>query len=366
MGFEIQQQNPDGTYQTVADTNQSSYYNSDTIGTEFGTGNTPVGPSLSESFATGPLSALFKSKYNYDRLGYPADIGSSGKGHLVQFDVYNTRSTNINDASTFLIDKVVKPISDAYNTGVEGTVQNIANQASQSWGQFTEFANSVGEKGLEGGFNQVVESVVGKQTVSEFLETKKDFVKTMYLYMPDTLDFTYSATWDKTDLMRAAGAAPIVGGLARGITSIMGNDAVKLAMNKFGYAFNPQSQMLFEGIDFRTYTMSFVFTPRSVQEAGIVKEIIKTFRMYAAPTVVNEIGGFFFKPPGIFGVSFFSDGAPNYNINKLMDSVLESVEVNYAPNGWSAHRDGKPVQTTLTLNFKEMTLVDRTKIENGY
>lgn len=366
MGLDLQQQNPDGTYQTVANTDQSSYYNSESSGMEYGPGNTPIGPSLSESLANGPLGALFKSKYNYDRLGYPADLGSSGKGHMVQFDVYNTRSTEINDASKYLIDKVVNPLSKAYNAGVTATVQNLANQVTETAGQYAEFANSVAEKGLAGGINQVVESIVGKQTVSEFLETKKDFVKTMYLYMPDTLDFTYAASWDKTDLMRAAGAAPIVGGLARGITSIMGNDAVKLAMNKFGYAFNPQSQMLFEGIDFRTYTMSFVFTPRSVEEASIVKEIIKIFRMYAAPTVVNEIGGFFFKPPGIFGVSFFSDGAPNYNINKLMDSVLESVEVNYAPNGWSAHRDGKPVQTTLTLNFKEMTLVDRTKIESGY
>jgi hypothetical protein len=369
MGFQLQEQKSDGTYQTVADTNQSSYYNSESSGTEYGLGNTPVGPSLSESLATGPLSALFKSKYNYDRLGYPADLGSSGKGHMVQFDVYNTLSTDIKDVSTFLIDNATKASAAAtavYNAGVGGTVQNLANQATQAWGQSVELYNSLAQKGVEGALNQVVDSVVGKQTVSEFLQTRKEHAKTIYLYMPDTLDFTYSASWDKTDLMKAAGAVPVVGGLARGITSIMGNDAVKLAMNKFGYAFNPQSQMLFEGIDFRTYSMTFVFTPRSVQEAGIVKEIIKIFRMYAAPTVVNEIGGFFFKPPGIFGVSFFSDGAPNYNINKLMDSVLESVEVNYAPNGWSAHRDGKPVQTTITLSFKEMTLVDRTKIENGY
>jgi hypothetical protein len=366
MGLELQQQNPDGTYQTVADTNQSSYYNSETVGTEYGAGNTPIGPSLSESLANGPLSALFKSKYNYERLGYPADLGSSGKGHMVQFDVYNTRSTSISDVSNWLSTTIVDPLKKAYDAGTEATAQNLYNQGTQLLNQAAELGNSLVNNTLEGEINQSVWSVVGKKTVSEFLETKKDHVKTIYLYMPDTLDFTYSASWDKTDLMKAAGAVPIVGGLATGVTSIMGNDAVKLAMNKFGYAFNPQSQMLFEGIDFRTYTMTFVFTPRSVQEAQIVKEIIKTFRMYAAPTVVEDIGGFFFKPPGIFGVSFFSDGVPNYNINKLMDSVLESVEVNYAPNGWSAHRDGKPVQTTITLSFKEMTLVDRTKIESGY
>jgi hypothetical protein len=37
----------------------------------------------------------------------------------------------------------------------------------------------------------------------------------------------------------------------------------KLLLRGQGYAFNPQQQILFEGIDFRTYTMSFTFTPYS-------------------------------------------------------------------------------------------------------
>jgi hypothetical protein len=41
-------------------------------------------------------------------------------------------------------------------------------------------------------------------------------------------------------------------------------------------------------------------------------------------------------------------------------------DVNYSPNGWASHADGAPVQTTLTMNFKEIELVDRKKIESGY
>jgi hypothetical protein len=112
--------------------------------------------------------------------------------------------------------------------------------------------------------------------------------------------------------------------------------------------------------------MSFTFTPRSAQEAAKVHEIIQTFRKHAAPTIINQAAGFFFKPPSIFNVRFWSNGVENKNINKILDSVIESVEVNYAPNGWSAHKDGAPVQVTMSLNFKEIILADRNKIADGY
>ena len=38
------------------------------------------------------------------------------------------------------------------------------------------------------------------------------------------------------------------------------------------------------------------------------------------------------------------------------------VGVNYAPNGWAAFDNGAPVQTTLSLHFKEIQALDRGKI----
>lgn len=361
MGFELQEQKSDGTYQTVASTDSSSYYKSDTFGTEYVGNNSPASPSLSDQLASGPLGALFNSKYRYDRLQYPADLGSAGKNHMIIFDVYNAHSTTIDEVNTW-VTKTASAVAESFKgASVQGAVDGITNAANAA----VELANSKNAMGTIG--DKISSTMVAaNQTVSSFLETKKDFVKSVYLYMPDTLDFSYSANWERTSLAEAAASAPIVGGLASKVTQILDNKAAQLALNKLGYAFNPQAQMLFEGIDFREFSMSFVFTPRSIQEAELVKEIIKTFRMYAAPTVVSEAAGFFFKPPGIFGIRFESNGRPNNNINQITDSVLQSVEVNYAPNGWSAHKDGKPVQTTMTLNFKEIILVDRTKISQGY
>ncbi len=47
--------------------------------------------------------------------------------------------------------------------------------------------------------------------------------------------------------------------------------------------------------------------------------------------------------------------------------MLEKVTVNYAPNGWAAFEgNGAPIQTTMSLQFREIVLVDKTQIKEGF
>jgi hypothetical protein len=64
-------------------------------------------------------------------------------------------------------------------------------------------------------------------------------------------------------------------------------------------------------------------------------------------------------------------GAPDAKIYTVGDCVLESVSVDYAPNGWAAYNDGYPVQTRLTLSFRETQMLTKeyykgTKIASNY
>jgi hypothetical protein len=47
---------------------------------------------------------------------------------------------------------------------------------------------------------------------------------------------------------------------------------------------------------------------------------------------------------------------------EIGDCVLSNVNVDYAPNGWAAYNDGFPIQTRLTLQFKEMDIVTKQKL----
>jgi len=316
------------------------------------------------AFAQGPLSDLFKPRYNYRDIQYPADLngnptngGSPTKGHAIRFDMYNVHTVSLNETKKYL--------TKTYNYA---TNQGIADAKAAAAGMGQQIKEFVAEKDIVGVINKNVTKALTseKTTLRDFLRTKKELQTTVSLYMPDTLNFSYGAEYGEVSVMGAAQSVPGLKTVATGIQSITENQLTKLALNKLGYAFNPQSQSLFQGIHFRTFNMSFTFTPRSAQEAARVKEIITLFRTYAAPTIQWQAAGFFYTPPGIFNLTFLKDGKENPNINKLQDSVLTTVDVNYAPVGWSAHKDGQPVQTTMDLSFQEIVLVDRALIKQGY
>jgi hypothetical protein len=198
--------------------------------------------------------------------------------------------------------------------------------------------------------------------------------------MPESLAFTYPKSYDDSisavnDVGSTIGAAldkllPGAGGgaLTQAITSGISQSGplAALGLQKAGYAVNPQLQVLFQGINFREFTLAFTFTPYSKDEAIMVEKIVKTFKKNSAPRIVQGVGGMFFIPPASFGLDFKFNGQTNTHINKVQNSVITNIDVNYTPNGWSAHDDGVPVQTTLSISFKELVLNDSAQIENGY
>ena len=302
------------------------------------------GVSIPGNIIKGPLGALFGNKFGVNNYQYPRDLGSATKGHVVQFSINEIDPITYEEAKKFV------------------TTANSLEDVKKKFSSITNFFSKDEQKTLN------------------FKPKRKRKIATISLYIPDTLNFQYNAGYGNLSLQQvanevtnAAGSAfknvPILGTLAKtaslGLTVAQSN-AAKLALSTQGLAINPQQQLLFDGIDFRTYQMAFTFTPYSRQEAETVKEIIKLFRYHAAPQITTGGAGMFFVPPSTFDLDFLFNGQRNNNVTRVTESVIESIDVNYAPNGWSAHDDGAPVQTTLTMNFKEIELIDKDKIKAGY
>jgi hypothetical protein len=310
------------------------------------------------SAVNGPLKNLFKNKYQTEAAYYPRDLGSATKGHVVSFDFYKQDSYGIEQAFKQAV-TARESISSAID---QVKTINPAEKINEAW--------QSGIKSVKEIANDPVAYLTrdNSQIVNNIKPEYSKKLGTVNLYMPDTLDFTQGASYDDgVSLVSAAGALPGVGKVVGAINSVLGdNAAARLALNKGGYVFNPQQQLLFQGIDFREFSLSFTFTPFSKQEAEQVQKIIRMFRENAAPTAVKAAAGFFWEPPSAVDIKFMFNNGENLKINKVTRSVITSVEVNYAPNGWSAHNDGNPVQTTMTLGFKEIELLDRTKIQEMY
>lgn len=309
----------------------------------------------------GPLDSLFGNG-GLEFVQYPRDLGSSTKLHSVQFTIEEINELGLQSVVGDSLDNLFSsslPTIDGFKSLLEKGTSSVVDSFKST---ANYFANSSASKVLDDSTAQM-----GK-LADAVTVTKGTPVAYISLYLPETLNFSSSMSYDdSTTIASAAGALPLVGGVVSKVTGFLGNnDAARLALNKAGYVFNPQKQLLFNGIDFRQFNMSFTFTPYSQKEADDVKKIIKLFRKWAAPKKSTEAAGMFWVPPALFGIEFQFQGSRNENLPRLQKCVVESVDVNYAPNGWSAHSDGAPVQTTMTIQFQEILLVGRDEVEQGY
>ena len=113
-----------------------------------------------------------------------------------------------------------------------------------------------------------------------------------------------------------------------------------------------------------------MFYPRDEREASEVQRILEMLRFHQAPEVLTEGQGFFLVPPSEFDIKFYYNGKINDNIPEISTCVLETIDVDYAPNGFSAYevpgqtvpskgKTGMPVAIRLTLGFKETEILTK-------
>lgn len=293
----------------------------------------------------GPLGVLFgTSRYDIAAYKFPKDLSSATKGHYIHFTINQVEPMKATGA-------VVNQTRTAVESALGG---NWKDAALETFGIGQTAAQSI--------------MGVAKGDVT-YTERKKTVIKTIALYMPDTVDFQYNSQYGKTSLKevaQAVGSAVGLKGTTSAIAGIVDSPVTKLLMQTAGLAINPREQVLFDGIDFRSYQLAFTFTPTSRDEAIEVTNIVREFRSAMAPTINSGKAGMFYDIPNTFDIDFLFNGKRNNYVNKVAESVLTNIDVNYAPNGWSAHTDGAPVQTTITMSFQELDLIDKTKIRQGY
>lgn len=352
----------------------------------------------------GPLSELENNGSGFF-YKYPRDLDSSTKSHSVFFTIIELQEVELQEVVDWAKSQVNVGRDYLVNQiqGADLSLSNIGNiissGAQQLWGVTTDLGASaidattglikegISRENLISGVNAGAEGInMGLDSMlpvakfgadvyekgGQFLtQTKRENIGHIALYMPENFELSSQISYDdNTSLASAMGSLPIIGKYIKTATNFAeggGNDAMKMALNRAGFVFNPQKQVLFNGIEFRNFSLAFTFTPYSASEAQQVKKIIETFRMYAAPKRNEQLGkNMFWVPPALFELEFRFQGKRNENLPKIKECVIKNIDVNYAPNGWTTHTDGAPVQTTMTIEFQEIILVGREDISSGY
>lgn len=219
-------------------------------------------------------------------------------------------------------------------------------------------------------------------------ETKR-LLAAIQFPMPNALQTSYSMEWGETEtaildlvLRSPQLAAGAITGLMTGGNGVYGEGqeaaaSVALKTQSFvgsggisvasGLAANPKKEQLFSGVGFREFTLEYKFYPKDEQEASyLLYWIIPLLKYHMHPEYKSK-GRFTFIYPSEFDITFYIKGEENTWINKIATCVLKSMNVNYTPDGnWVSHESGAPNVISLSLVFKELSVLTKESIGEGY
>ena len=164
-------------------------------------------PTLVSTKPIGPLSSLYQNRYQSDIHIYPRDLGTSYRGHYVQFKFVKVQPASLSDLGNKIktsYETIKSNVTNAYNTS-SGAVDTAINVGGALVSGIT---NSTTVQNAKYGTTTGITGI----TINPPQDLPGD---TVLLYMPETLDFRYDSSYNNLSLADAAGSLPIVGEMIR-------------------------------------------------------------------------------------------------------------------------------------------------------
>ena len=303
----------------------------------------------------------------------------------------NGGANKINESTNGVLSGLTSTISRGLGDvarGLESGINNVFGQASKSLTGDSASTQTI--------INNSIKSITDKR----FGALKKTTLTTdaIALYMPDTLNYQHRQGYSDMSPGNSVLGQAIQAGTSeyekftqgQGAYDSIKNTAIKTGLAKLtqiakdkagevgalgafaatGVVTNPMLELLYTSPSFRSFQFDFFFYPRDEREALEVQKIIERLKFHQAPEISGSFGKGFLIPPSEFDIKFYYNGAQNPNIPQVSTCVLEDININYAPNGFSAYevpnenipslgRTGMPVSIQLTLQFKEVTYLTK-------
>jgi hypothetical protein len=273
--------------------------------------------------------------------------------------------------------------------------------------------------------NRGAQAYTGKTAVETYNASnynESDLKTQIILYMPEDISTGHKANWQGKNfsnigagLLAQAGAPnatdnlkslaanldqsfsnviPIAG--AQAVTAILGKiTGESVSLDEFigstrGVILNPNSELLFSGLDMRNFSLNYKLVPRNKSELDQVEAIVRTFKKAMLPygnsgysdpggTAVPDILTFginptagdssisasYIKVPDVCRVSFMRGMGLNPNVPQYKVCAITGVDISYTPDGtYAITKDGGMVAYQLSLSFQETKLVFREDIRD--
>jgi len=379
-------------------------------------GNLP-GSSIGKGGNNNPNSAAMqqKTKFTTQNITYPLNVeGDPMQGHYIMFMINEANSATLHAEKIGMTAKgVAKKLRQEAQVSEMPSGHDDGGEDSPASGgsdpiQDNQVKNFRPQDQIKGGGKEM-HSLTLKKHATTRLDTA------ISLYMPPSVSVSYGMNYADKEigLMAETGAKAIntilankemsleavsntatqlgkdVGkGLFQGakIAGIAALDTVApgastlIALER-GAIITPRMEMMLEGVSRRSFSYTFIFIPKSVQEAKIVEDIIYAFKFHMHPEYFDSqlfgasVGvGREMTIPSTFDIAYMYQNGPNNFLNKISTCFLKTMDVQYGAERFTAYESTEgnfgsgppPQRTQITLAFSELEIITKERIAEGY
>jgi len=363
--------------------------------------------------ASNDVANAVGGKYSTQNLTFPLDLegptGANGnQGHYIQFFVneqtdeiidYQDSRKKLEGGYTFADTKEGNEViaqamaeterADGFFSRIKSDIVSRNRQGRDPYGATAAITNREGNKPAK-------KASVKDNSLSIKRKATVRMPVSICMYMPPSVDVKYGADYQDTEIgtgskMGVEAIQSILAGTAsldsakeslNNQTGAVGDGIVKAGTSAIdlipgfagsnavfemqrGFIKAPRMELAFKGIPKRDFSYEFKMMPKSAAEAEMAKNIVKTFKMYMLPEIKNA-ASMQLTTPATFDIQYMHLGEENMNLNKIGTCVLTNMDVKYGGDKYKTHADAVPVETSMTLSFKELDLVTREKAEQGF
>ena len=376
--------------------------------TEFTSGMGDVSPVGSTSILEFPLNVASD------------DIASGNHGHYIMFYINEQEKARLSIGNRTGGGSIAENAAEAYN--IAGFIRNYKSQFSRyenqkNGGVIEQLVNADDQQfaatALRGGATETQLKTAqiqrnlrkgqkaGGSTVRVARKPTKRLDTAIALYMPQSVQVTYGAQYTDTQIGAVTEEAlNVFNNIAAGrggddlknqLTTMGKNVADSLqnfllasvgiipglqgaretAEMKSGNVIADRLELAFKGINKRNFQYTFKMTPKDRKEVDMIRKIIFAFKANMMPEFVGDNrGGRKLLVPNTFDIAYMYLGSQNLHLHNISTCVLENMNVVYGGDRYKTFEPdaegAQPVETTITLNFKEMELITRERVFEGY
>ena len=339
-------------------------------------------------------------------LTYPEDVDmDESQGHYILFEIYEQDPAKL--AST----KAIKHVKGQLDAAEEEV--NTDGEVPKQLGPPAP-PRAKEDHATEGGAGFVDEAVSAakgvltntKPTGPNSIQVRKNATTknstTIALYMPPSVQVSYGATYNEQEIgaiaesanaaiaafsnteggigskLGAAGGVGVGGLITGGVAKLKqmaptGAEAI-FAINT-GSVITPRMELMFEGIQRRSFSFNFDFIPRSAKEAKTIEDIVYLFKYHMSSNYGRRGAGISLGGvdgvremtiPDFFQITYMYLGDANPHLNLIKKCVLLNTSVEYGADRFKAFANGQPQTTKLGLNFSELEIITKDYVKQGY